>query len=258
MVDRELGEVRIQNIEADGVLRAVRRRTLTDRIHLSGNDYIYPESFQPNIHSHWGILRRENGETFLLTERTFSQTVDTFFWLLPSRLIEYYLRRAQSDQVRVLDAGGGRDATTARAVVSRFPSVQMINIDLVAINEENGNFISQRGDLCDLNLPNGSIDFAYSHQVLPYMDGSGNFARPIKVIEGISRALKPGGTALIDYSNDYSTELLDVVRDRGSIKGSVFSKRKSYRGNFLLLSKDPVEPDVIRLVSGIPDSKQLN
>lgn len=253
MVDRELSGGRIQNTKADGVLLAARREALLDRVHLSGEDYIHPESFQRSLHPHWGILRRVgSAEAFLLTERRFSQTVDTYFWLLPSKLIEFYLRRSRTDQVRVLDAGGGRDGTTARDVASRFPSVQVINIDLVAINEKDGNFISQRGDLCKLDLTDRSIDIAYSHQVLPFMSSDDNLVRPLKVVREIYRVLKPGGVTLIDYSNDHSTAFFDVLRGEASINSLMLFRRKSYGGNFLLLFKDPVELEKVRLASNIP------
>lgn len=250
MLDRDLGPTR-EPSNVDVVLTATRTAAVLDRIHLSGEDEIGPESFRRGLYPHWGVLSRQDKEAFLLTERAFSQ-IDRFFGHLPSRLIEFYLSRSQSDQVRILDIGGGRDATAAREIASRYPSAQVLNVDIVAINECRGNLASIRGDICDLRLPDASIDFAYSHQVLPYMSREDNFVRQIRVIDGIFRVLKPGGAATIDLTNNSSLHAC-LLRRLNRLNGQILPKGKSYVGGFLLIAKNPVAPSVIEISANIPD-----
>lgn len=245
----EFSASEIQNI--DGVLAAARTEVILDRVALSGEDYIDPESFQRGLYPHWGILRRGNGEAFLLTERSLDAKIDDHFGHLPTRLIGFYMS-SSPDQVRVLDVGGGRDGSAAKDIAVRYSSVEVMNVDLVAVNETMGNYSSRRGDVCDLDLPPESINLAYSHQVLPYMDQSDGFTRPIQVIEGVYRTLRPGGVALIDYTNEPSSPLVDVLRSKGSIDGIVSSGRKSYGGQFLFIAKPAVDEFVGKLSSFVP------
>lgn len=183
------------------ILVATRTNAVVDSIQLSETDYIDPESCQRGLYPHWGRLRRPGtGETFLLTERTFRRINESFRYL-PSKLIEFYLGQAQGEKVTILDVGGGRDATSAREIASRYPNAQVVSIDIVAVDECSGNFTSQQGDICYLGLPDTSVTLIYSHQVLPYMSQKNGCARQIRTVEQIMRLLKAGGTSIIDYAN---------------------------------------------------------
>lgn len=252
MLDRDLGQIMKGQADSDGVLVATRAESILDPIHISDEDDILPESFQRGLYPHWGILRRRGtGETFLLTERPFfGQAIDNFFYLLPSKLIEFYIGQSQVGQVSILDAGGGRDGTTAKDVASRYPQAQVINVDFVAVNERHNNFVSQKGDLCALDLPDESIDFAYSHQVLPFMNIGNNFEKQTKVVRDIFRVLKPGGTAVIDHTNGRSA-LVGRLKSIAN-EGLILPKRKSYGGGFLFIAKDPVDIAIMRTVAAVP------
>lgn len=253
MLEKDLGPT-IKPSDIDAVLTATRTGAVLGKLSLSDNDFIEPESLQRGLYPHWGILRRRGTrEVFLLTERPFSRTVNSFFGSLPSKLIEFYINQSRKDQVRVLDAGGGRDATAAREIAARYPTVEVTNVDMVAINERSGNFTSQRGDLCNLDILDESIDFAYSHQVLPYTSRRDNFGRHIQVIHEIFRVLKPGGTGVIDFTDDSSLVgyVLSGV-DRGW-NGRILPKQKSYGGVFLLVAKNPVDTAVIKIGETAPD-----
>lgn len=250
MLDRDLGPTR-EPSDVNVVLTATRTGAVLDRIHLSGGDKIDPESFQRGLYPHWGILRRQ-GEAFLLTDRAFIQ-IDRFFWHLPSRLIEFYLSSPQADQVRILDIGGGRDATAAREIASRYPLAQVVNVDIVAINERRGNLTSIRGDLCDLSLPDASIDFAYSHQVLPFMRRADDFGRHIRVIDEFFRVLKVGGVGAIDFTDDSFLPGNVLRRINRRLNSQIVPKRKSYGGEFLLITKNPIDSAVIAISARVPD-----
>lgn len=248
MLDRDLGGTGQINTDTDMVLRATRGATIIEEtVSLRNGYYIKPESFRKGFYPHWGRLSiTTTGEFFLLTERAFSRVNEVLGYLL-SRLIEFYIGQSLMDQVRILDIGGGRDATAAREIASRYPSAQVENVDIVAINESSGNFTSRRGDACGLNLPDVSIDFAYSHQLFPYMSREGNFARHIKAIGEVFRVLRPGGTGVIDFTDDSSLSgcvLRGVDREWD---GRILPKRKSYGGVFLLVAKNPVDPAVIKI-----------
>ena len=249
MLDRDLGQIIEQQSQTDGILVAMRESMLLDPVELSEQDIILPESFQRGLYPHWGrLIRRGVDEAFLLTERpSFSQTIDSFFYLLPSKLIEFYLGQSRGRQVRILDAGGGRDGTTARDIAARYSAVQVTSVDIVAINERRGNFISRQGDLCSLDESESTIDFAYSHQVLPYMNRRENYSRQQRVIGEIYRVLKPGGTAVIDFTNDLAmpVNILKIIDEElGCI---LMPKRKTYGGVFLFLAKPLVDPVVMNI-----------
>lgn len=230
----------VGTLNIDGLLTLARTEPVLDRVALPGGDCIDPAVLDPRFYPHWGILRREN-ENFLLTERAFFK-VDGYFLYLPSQLINFLLGRNQIEPVTVLDAGGGRDALTAKGLAKRHPAVRVVNIDLVTVNEEVDNFNSKRGDLCDLELPDNSVDLVYSHQVVPFMDQGMNLAKPVRVVEEIYRVLRPGAVGLIDYTNEESF-LPNVLKNKGSIDGSVSSRRKSYGGEFLFIAKSNKKAD---------------
>ena len=248
MLDRDLGRIIQGQSDTDGVLISTRAEVVLDPVRLSEGDEILPESFQRGLYPHWGrLIRRGSSEAFLLTERPFNQIIDNFFYLLPSKLIEFYIKRSEADQVRILDAGGGRDGAAARDVARRYPNAQVINVDFVAVNESTGNFASKQGDLCNLDLPDESIDFAYSHQVLPYMNRDDNYARHTKVIEEAYRVLRPGGAAVIDFTNEAAipVNVLRSIDER--LNAFVLPKRKSYGGGFLLIIKNPIDPGIMSI-----------
>ncbi len=255
MLDRDLGEIGQINTDTDtdAVLRATRGGTIMDKtVPLHDEYHIEPESFLKGLYPHWGILRRRTGESFLLTERDFGR-VNEALGYLPYRLIEFYIGQPQMDQVRILDIGGGRDATAARGIASRYPLAQVENVDIVAINESSGNFTSRRGDACGLNLPDASIDFTYSYQLLPYMSREGNFARHNRVIEEVFRVLRPGGSGVIDFTNEFSLPGSVLRGLDQKWDGRVLPKRKRYGGGLLLIVRNPVDPNVLVIGATVPD-----
>lgn len=220
--------------------------TIVDAVPIGGGYWLGPEVLWPGLHSHWGVLSNEHGERFLLTERPFER-IDGYFGHLPSRLIEFYLTNSSAKHITVLDIGGGRDATAAREVAKQYPLAQVVNVDLVAISERVGNFSSRRGTLFNLGLPDATVDIAYSHQVLPYLNEDGGFMRHKAAIDELFRVLKPGGVAIIDLSNDLSNigQMLGIMTN--GLDVGVWLKPKSYDGGFLLMAKHPIEPVVIEL-----------
>lgn len=252
MPERSLGEI-TKYTDTDGILVTTRQRDPLDPIKLSSEDTILPQSLQRGLYPHWGILRRGSGETFLLTERPFSN-IDRFFWQLPSKLIEFYLSGMQGGKVTVLDAGGGRDATTAKELAFRYPGAQVTSVDMVAIDEQSGNFTSRQGDICHLELPDSSVAIAYSHQVLPYMSIENNYARQIRIIEEIIRVLIAGGVGVIDYTNTPSIPEDVLSSINGKLDGVVMPKRKSYGGAFLAVVKSPVKPAIMEICARAPHS----
>lgn len=248
MLDRDLGPT--GRTELDVILLATREmKIVVDKIPLSDQYDIEPEDFLPRRYPHWGQLRRKDGrETFLLTERSFTSAIDGVFGNLPSRLIRFYLNRAHDGPVTVLDLGGGRDAKTASQIASQYPDTQVMNIDWVAINETRGNLISRQGDVCNLTLANRSVDFVYSHQVLPHMDNQGNFKKPTKAVEEGVRVLRPGGSAIIDFTDDsyIPGSVLRNIEQR--VEGLVMIKEKSYGGVFLFIVRNPVDPAIVNLL----------
>lgn len=214
---------------------------VVDPILLSGGDHIDPEIYNKNLSSHWGVLRRGTGESFLLTERSFD-CVNNFLAEFPSRLLRFYLSQVTNDcrQITILDLGGGRDAFTAKQLALRYPAVRMTSIDRVAVDEDYQNFTSQSGDICSLGLPDNYADIVYSHQVLPYMENP----RRIAVIREVCRVLKPGGSGAIDYSNRpvIQCNLGQISQATQAFDSSVRLHTKSYGGTMLLIAKNPVDP----------------
>jgi SAM-dependent methyltransferase len=239
------------DIVIESTLIATRAQPVLDRLYLSGEDYIDPESFQPRLYPHWGILRSGTGDSFLLTERPFNR-INGFFWNLPSKLIEFYLDQARGEKITILDVGGGRDAKSAKGIATSYPNTEVINIDRVAINESIGNFTSKRGDICYLDLSDASIDIAYSHQVLPYFSSHDNFVRRIRAIKEVARVLKPGGIGLIDYTNASSVaeQVLQAVDQKlGSL---VLPRQKSYGGVFFLIARQPIDSTILNMSAQVP------
>jgi SAM-dependent methyltransferase len=238
MIDRDLG----QSLDADiDVVLVGTRKGVTDCIPMSEEYTILPESFRRGYYPHWGRLRNET-ELFLLTERRFA-SVDTAFQSIPSKLIEFYIKNS-TDQVRVLDLGGGRDGTSARGIADQHPSIEVINIDKVAINDVWKNFTSIRGDICETGLPAASLDVVYSHQVLPYMSTEEHYKKPLRVIDEIDRILKPGGAGVIDWTDEprIAVDMMDRIRE--IIDGRVMAKVKSYGGEFLFIVKTPIPEEI--------------
>lgn len=263
VLDRELSTPS-QYADIDGSLRATRDAEILDRVVALENGFrITPESFQRGLYPHWGILRRDGArECFLLTEREFqvgTQNIDSFFHGLPSQLIEHFLDQQTGNKINILDVGGGRDGRTARGISIKYPTTQVTNVDMVAINENEGNYTAIHGDITNLNLPNASIDFAYSHQVLPYMSREASLARHIRVIEEVKRVLRPGGVATIDFSNSAQQESFGALNLDGiltptdqSLGYRTLPKTKSYGGVFLFIVRDPISTAVLDIGSRAP------
>lgn len=245
-------------LNIDEMLRSTRQEGVREPIALpGGEDFIDPELLATKRQVNWGVLRREKaGESFLLIERRFTGVIDEIFGRLPSRLIEYYLENKKVDPVRILDIGGGRDGAAAKDIAQTYLGVDVANIDIVAVNERSGNFTSKQGDVINLQLPDASIDLAYSHQVLPFMSTKDNFERPVRAIEEATRVLRPGGVALIDLTNGpISQDVLISLNQR--IQGKILPKRKryerSYIGAFLVIVRPPVESTILEFSASVPD-----
>lgn len=217
----------------DGILRQTRTRFVSGRVDLGNGFSIGAESFQRGLYPHWGILRNNHGEAFLLTERDFP-TINAALQSLPGRTIRE--RLALGGEPVILDLGGGRDGIAARYVSERY-GVRAINIDVVAVNEEIGLFICRQGDLRTLPAEDNSVDVAYSHQVFPFVAE----ASKKKGIGEVERVLKPGGRAFLDVDNggDNGVPWRDCLESRYS-KHPDFKLewgQKSYGGNFVVLTK---------------------
>ncbi len=247
MLDRDLGD---GQLNTDAILKATRGTTvISETLPVSKDYYIGPESFEKGYHRHWGTLRRVNSlEFFLLTDRDFFD-INTIFSHLPRKLIEFYLSSEdRTDQVRILDAGGGRDGKTAKEIAGKYSQTQVINADLVAIPDIDNNFISIRTDLGNLPLAEESIDLAYSHQVLPFMLSERYPDKQLQAVQGIVRILKPGGVGLIDWTDQPAVgdATLNEIEDFGV---TVIPQQKSYGGVFLFIAKEPAQPVVSSMSS---------
>lgn len=250
MLDRDLGD---GQFNTEIILAATRQqRVISEAIPFSPEYNILPERFGKGYFPHWGELRSTtSAEFFLLTERDLCD-INIVFAQLPSRLIEFYLNQElRSDQVRILDAGGGRDGMTARGVAEKYPSAQVVSVDLVTTAEVDNNFISIKGDICNLELTEETVDFAYSHQVLPFMMGGRYFTKQMQAVEGITKALRPGGAGVIDWTNQPAISQY-TISEIESFGVQVMPRRKSYGGVFLFIAKNPIDSNVMDISTRAP------
>lgn len=223
---------RVGHAKTDGILRRTRQEPVYDRVDLGNGFFVGPESLQRGLYPHWGILWGEE-EAFLLTERDFP-SINGSLLGLPDRLIRERIERGYVPTV--LDLGGGRDGTSARYIADKYPST-VLNVDIVAVNEQTGRYSSRQGDLRALPVNPSSIDVAYSHQVFPYFSEENR----TKVLEETVRVLRPGGVAILDVdargqtSNPWRKEVSMLTEDKPGLK--VEWGRKSYGGDFVVISK---------------------
>lgn len=227
----------------DGLLRRTRQIEVVDRIPLGNGYVICPESYQRGLYPHWGILRGNN-EAFLLTERSF-YAVNQYFLGLPDILISEIEER--KNQPVVVDLGGGRDGTSAGNIAANHPGVQVINIDIVALPEEKGNYLSQAGSVIQNPLDHESVDLAYSHQLLPFLHSS----KRDQALGEVARILKPGGVAILDIEEGWhvTDNLWKNVLEKFRISYPGFTDyigQKSYGGDFVILVNDPQRDRISR------------
>lgn len=197
--------------------------------------------------------------SFRLTDRPFADSINHYLGHLPSQILDLMTGQRDRLPVAVLDIGGGRRSRCAGEIAARYGyGVQVTNLEFMPaiVTRPNGvRYIE--GNICDMwQIPNGSVDFAYTYQVLPNFEfGSEESERAL--VE-IARVLSPGGVALIDEPRFsqfgprnpriYAFETTNHVLLQGRT-GNYVEKGKIAFGavywTFLIMAKEPVNPELL-------------
>lgn len=222
---------------------------------------LFSESLARDVYSHWGVLRTEIGEAFLLTDRVFPQ-IDGSFCHIPSKVVDYH-RTKTHKVVRVVDLGGGRFCEAARGLAER-SGTMVTSVDITARTFSLKNLRSVQADVCDTTLESMSADLVYSSQVLPFFKDAPDFARRRRALEEVIRILDCGGIGVIDICNlepgqkaipdnlketVYGlTQRLDVdilLREKPTINSLVSGKVVYAR-----IFKKPIDVDMVKACGG--------
>jgi len=189
--------------------------------------------------------------------------IDGCFSNIPSRIINYKIATGGRLPLRVLDVGGGTDSVAVSELAKRYEGkIHVTNVDLAIEKsiKDAPNCQSIVGDVCDLQLPDESIDLVYTWQCLHSMDHT----QQERALRQIIRVLRPGGVACIDeerycHLREDDPEISKLVDGLGIklslIKGTQGKNRSfpdgrvSYTTNFLFLMKYPIDPKVLSLSS---------
>jgi len=223
------------------------------------------------------LVDQQNGERFLITNRSFAENDHRFRGLL-SRLIKQKIQ-SSSKIVQVLDVGGGQESRSAREIADRYESeVRVANTDLLARTaDRTDNFLPINASMFDLPFPDASFDLVYTRQVLTYFDKDHDLDKENKALAEIVRVLRPGGAAIVDdnyYSNNTPSqtglgnlaEKLEVTfsQKQGGLFLSLGERLDKGlnpefypSGRFLVFQKQPLDPITARVIDSVPsDLKQ--
>lgn len=206
------------------------------------------------------LYANHHKESFDLRDREFG-LIDRVFGYLPSQLIEYKINHAIELPITILDVGGGGFSVSARNIAERYgPTVRVINVDVALHSsvKDTPNFQARLEDACSLTIPDDSVDFAYTYQVIHCLSP----ARKHMAIREIARVLKPGGIALIDEDRycilpPEDAQLHDLAKNlatqiylrTGNVRKTLGSPSIGFKetDKFLMIAKPPVDPRVLEI-----------
>jgi ubiquinone/menaquinone biosynthesis C-methylase UbiE len=172
------------------------------------------DSHLEDIDGNQMLMRKK--ENFFLSNRSFEDT-DNYFSGAISKVLDESLQRVTGRPLQVLDIGGGIDSEAILTIGERYGNrVHGINVDIA--HDVTPNKISPsriQADVRHLPLANGSIDVAYSRQVLPFLLRL-HKEHPQNVNQmlfEISRVLASGGIAVLDDEGELSRPESKEKRD---------------------------------------------
>lgn len=223
-----------------------------------------PDGYHIEVIKPWGDCLindiEQRREFFRLTDRPFEDEINHHLGYLPSQILDYLIRRSPERVINVLDVGGGRLSASVIEIAETYDSrVHVTNLELVGSDRSlPQNVEYMQGDICeDTDIKPGSIDFAYSFQVLTHFV---NDSKRLIALRQIARMLAPGGVALIDDKYFSQMGLIDPRLTDFIIENSVFAMRR--RGNsadkgkvvfgvgpwpFLMMIKEPFDEEILRI-----------
>lgn len=200
------------------------------------------------------LRRDDNRQSFRLTDRPFADSINHYLGHLPSQILNLMTGQEGGLSVTVLDMGGGRRSRCAGEIASRYGyKVQVTNLELmpaIVIRPNGVRYIE--GNICDMwQIAEGSVDFAYTYQVLPHLEEG---ITVVRALSEIARVLAPGGVAIIDESEFSQLGPTDIRLLAFAEANDVFLQRRTGNSvekgkvtfgasaywHFLMMLKEPV------------------
>jgi len=220
-------------------------------------------------HAYNRIVNNKTKEWFFLTNRSF-QEADFHFNHLTSRLIKYLISNSRpGEKIQILDLGGGSNSQSSKDIKKKYGErVNCISVDLASsLNTQNGHQVV--GNIMNLPIESGAIDFAYS-QATSELIAENSMSDFDEILRETVRVLKPGSVAFLDGSQ--SAKSINngepdnhIFKLQEELQAEFFAKQMGLNLNiiekldnlidhkfknsvFLVVIKKPLKPELIRLL----------
>lgn len=198
------------------------------------------------------LIVREDQSWFLQTEREFL-TIDDEFDNMLTLTIDIKRRKAEPNhRVEILDLGSGSESKACREIERNYHGkVRATGIDLYPSASKGVS--AAQGDIRDLPFKDKAFDIIFSFQALRYTD-------PVRygkrIVHEISRVLKPGGVAILDWEKvEYSKFQTWVTEEGLTLKKKVTSKSSLETQEQMfayILFKSPIDEDIEMFSKPLP------